>query len=390
MLCSCASNKKKSIKNGIPDNCFEDGSPIVNADTCFDGRDTVLFTFGGDIMSHRPNFSMKEYDSIYNDISPFLKESDLAFANLESPVDDLLPYSSYPNFNIHHGYPDAAIQAGFNVFSLANNHANDQKLDGIKGTVHYFKNKMADTASTARPVYACGLKTNANDPLTYQLIDVKGWKILFVAITEILNRNDYASYIDLFRPNQKQRALLIQKIKTLREMNPCDLFILSIHCSDPEYVTSIAESQREFYLTLLNNGVDVVWANHPHVAKSWEAVGSKQNGKVSKIIFFALGNTISGQRWQPSFSEPEAAHDSTGDGYLVQVRFEKDKNGIHIVWINPVLITTYITPSYGFVIKKLDDSFINSLEQSDQKKWSHYLNDRKILMENTKGTTLWQ
>jgi poly-gamma-glutamate synthesis protein (capsule biosynthesis protein) len=369
---------------------FEDGTPIRNAENSFAGRDTILCTFGGDIMAHKPNFNMKNYDSIYTDIAPLLKESDLAFANMESPVDDEKPFESYPTFNMNHAYPDAAVTAGFNVFSLANNHANDQQLEGIMATRSYFTKKIAETIATNRPIYACGLKANKNGPLTYQVISVKGWTVLFVAVTEILNKPAYSSYIDFIKPAKTERALFKENLKKLRESHPCDLFVLSIHCSDPEYKQAVRKEQREFYYSLLNCGVDIVWANHTHVAKEWEAVGNKESGTLSKMVFFALGNTISAQRWEPNFTVPANEREYTGDGYLVQVRFEKTSQGVRIVFINPVLITTYITPSWNFVIKRLNDDFINELKGEGRDTWSAYLEERKILMEKTKGKSIWQ
>ena len=110
----------------------------------------ISFVFAGDIMAHSNNFRPGNFDNIWRDISPLLRSVDLAFANVEAPVANSIEWSSYPKFNMHSEYVEAAIKAGFNVFSLANNHTNDQSVQGIKETRNYF--------SSRNDIWACGLK----------------------------------------------------------------------------------------------------------------------------------------------------------------------------------------------------------------------------------------
>lgn len=349
---------------------------------------TVLFA--GDIMDHKPNYLMDDFNDIYADIKTIVSSTDLSLANIEAPVDDKLPFSTYPTFNMKNSYVQAAIDAGFNVFSLANNHTNDQGLEGILETYSYFVNKEAETSGTDRPVYACGIKKAENDPpLTYKVIEVKGWKILFAAVTELLNAPSYKKYIDYLNPSEETRNLFIEQLVELRNNNPCDLFILSIHCCEPEYIRTVNQKQNVFYRKLLENGIDVVWANHPHVAKDWEIFGSKETGIQNKIIFNAMGNTISGQRWDPQFKAPETERDYTGDGYMIKVTFDKN-DGISIQNVEPYLITTYITPSWTYVIKQLNDDFTDTLDNEKRTTWAKYLRERKKLMDKVKGIETWQ
>ena len=118
----------------------------------------IKLLFGGDIMAHKPNFNMKNYSKIWDGIRTIVQESDLAFANIEAPVADSLPYSSYPNFNMHGEYPEQAIEAGFNVFSLINNHSNDQGLGGIQETYEWSEKIEKKYAEAGNPLYFSGLK----------------------------------------------------------------------------------------------------------------------------------------------------------------------------------------------------------------------------------------
>lgn len=380
----------KKIAEGYYDTHFADGSPIVTRATEFANMDNLLITFAGDIMAHNSNWAKGNFNLIYEDIEEYLQESDFAFANLETPVCDDRPFSSYPNFNVHSTYAQAAIDAGFNVFSLANNHTNDQNLSGINNTKKYFDNKRTETADSERPVYAAGLKETANGPLSYEVIKKNGWTILYASITEILNTGAYSAYIDYFYPSKNQRNLLKDQIRQLREDHDCNMFVLGIHCGETEYILSIDEKWRSFYFELLELGVDVVWVNHPHVSKGWEVIADSE-GIPRKMIFHSMGNTISGQRTNPSFTRPETNRDYTGEGYMTQVRFVKDEKGIRIASINPLILTTYITPEKMYVIKVLDDNFIEELIKNNIKSWPDYLKARKTLMEKIQGTTtIWE
>ena len=99
-----------------------------------EAQSSLTLLFAGDIMAHTPNFSMADYGKIWEAVTPLVSSCDLSFANIESPVMTSRAFSTYPDFNMQPTYPEAAIKAGFNVFSTANNHSNDQGLEGIQET----------------------------------------------------------------------------------------------------------------------------------------------------------------------------------------------------------------------------------------------------------------
>ncbi len=377
------------LKELVP-NTFEDGSPIATAADPFPGKDSLLISFAGDLMAHNVLWkNTDDYDPMYDDVREMLNNSDLSIVNLETPVDGKKPYSTYPQFNVHRDYVEAAIRAGFNIFSLANNHTNDKGLEGIQETASCFASLQEEAKDSDRPIYYSGLKEGKDADYSYALFEHKGWKILFLAVTEILNTNISRDHINFLRQDANSRKNFELYVKELREENPCDLFILSVHCGEPEYILTVAKEQSNFYHELLENGVDVIWANHPHVARDWEVAVNEQNFP-SKMIFYSQGNTISGQRTNPSFDFPTVMREYTGDGFITNVRILKDEKGIRIVNIDPVLITTYITLERSYLIKQLNDSFIAELREEGREKWAKYLEARRRLMNNTKGRILWQ
>ena len=350
-------------------------------------EDTITLLFAGDIMAHNVNYNFGNFDAIWSDVAPVIAAADLAFANVEAPVADKLPWSSYPQFNMHGTYIDAAIKAGFDVFSLANNHTNDQSLNGMRGTLRYFAGK--------KNVFACGIKEKANAPLTYQIIEKNGWKILFVAFTEILNSQDSAGYIDYIPSKGKKHDAILADLKKLRDDHPCDVFVVSVHADEPEYIRKVHDYQKKFYHALISEaGADIVWSNHAHVVKEWELVSSTVQADGTKarggLIMYANGNTISGQRTNPQFKKPEAERDYTGDGLLMTVTLSKTadadgKAALSFGALEPQFITTYITPAWQFVVRLLDDDLAHSLRRAGLTTWAQYATDRKKLMETYVG-----
>ena len=383
LLFSCSSTKKFGRKN------TREGD--------------ITLVFAGDIMAHSRNFLPGNFDRIWRDVAPILRSADLAFGNVEAPVADGLDWSSYPKFNMHSEYVEAAIKAGFNVFSLANNHTNDKGVQGIRETRSYFDSRGG--------VWACGLKARQNDGITHAVIectagDGSQWRILFVAFTELLNNNaELSEWIDYYPSTVSARARIKSDLKRLARENPHDVFIASVHTDEPEYVLEITEDHQNFFGELVRDcGVDIVWANHPHVTKPWEKVPTNRVDKNDGFIMYANGNTISGQRTNPSFAAPETARDYTGDGVIITLRLHREEREVQktvssesetdfeesetviverilVSSCEPRFITTYIAPSGQYMVKTLDSSFIQALDRSEITDWSTYLSERKKIME---------
>ena len=348
---------------------------------------TLSLLFLGDIMAHAENFKMQDFNKIWTEVKPIFSKCDFVFGNIESPIDDRRPFSSYPEFNMNNSYPKAMIDAGINVFSLANNHTNDQKIDGILQTFLW-----AETNENSNKIYFSGIKNIPNSEITYKIIEYNSWRIIFCAITEILNQNIGKEYINFVNYTEQGRNDFIKTVNNIRHLNESDIFILSIHSNETEYVKDVKESRKKYYHSLLENGVDVIWANHPHIVRERELIGDKNSKKIKKIILYGNGNTISGQRRNPQFKNPENSRDNTGDSLMFFADFSKDlqTGETYISRTKPYYITTYINTAWNFVIKNLDEDFINYLEENNRSDWKEYIKKRKEITEQTKETIIWQ
>lgn len=345
-------------------------------------------------MAHEVNYAMKDYDRIYADVRGLLSGDDITFGNLEMPVADSLPQSTYPRFNVHMPYLAAAVRAGFDAFSLANNHSNDQGASGIAGTLEAF----AAMERIAPSVSHSGLKRAPTDALEPVMIEKNGWSILFLSVTEILNSYDAAGkLVHYVAPTAASRDAFAARLREMRRANPCDLFVLSIHSNEPEYVRDASAKKKEWFSRLASSGVDIVWGHHPHVMQGWEllsvmpdsgaAAGNPQPAGVAEppavpesrqaLCMYSMGNFISGQRYRPERGNPGGSREYTGDAVLLRVRASEDSRGGPLTLsVEPVPVTNYTDPATGVIVRQFTSPFIDSLPAP----WRSYYTERYRLM----------
>lgn len=387
--------KEKQVQNPPETEVLQEKVVLAEADDKDETDDEIKLLFAGDIMAHTNNYHISSFDKIWRDVKYLIDGNDLVFANIEAPIDTTKPISSYPNFNMPQNYVQAAVDAGFNVFSLCNNHSNDQYLDGIKETLKTVDRICELAAKNANPrsLYFSGLKNSKESEFSYNIIEKSGWKILFLPMTELLNRPDFSEYINYIKTDDASRNEFIDYVKKLREKNPCTVFILSFHTAEPEYTRNITSRQEKFYKELIKNGVDIIWANHAHIIKNRKIIVDTETN-CDKLIMYANGNTISGQRRNPDLTSknPNGERDNTGDGLFYKVTLKKDNKGsVKIKKCEPIFITTYINTANEFVLKPLNQDFVNYLYSVPRTNWAKYIERRiNINQEATKDLIEWQ
>lgn len=387
--------KENQVKNPPKKEVLQEKNILDETDDKDESDDEIKLLFAGDIMAHTNNYHISSFDKIWRDVKYLIDGNDLVFANIEAPIDTTKPVSNYPNFNMPQNYVQAAVDAGFNVFSLCNNHSNDQYLDGIKETLKTVDRICEQAAKNATPrsLYFSGLKKSKESEFSYNIIEKSGWKILFLPMTELLNRPDFSEYINYIKTDDASRNEFIDYVKKLREKNPCTIFILSFHTAEPEYTRNITSRQEKFYKELIKNGIDIIWANHAHIIKNRKIIVDTETN-CDKLIMYANGNTISGQRRNPDLTSknPNGERDNTGDGLFYKVTLKKDNKGsVKIKKCEPIFITTYINTANEFVLKPLNQDFVNYLYSVPRTNWAKYIERRiNINQEATKDLIEWQ
>jgi poly-gamma-glutamate synthesis protein (capsule biosynthesis protein) len=295
-------------------------------------RDLRL-TFIGDIMGHDVNYRMKDYRDIYRGVESVFLSDDLTVANLELPMDFTRPEAGYPFFNGTTPYVRAAVEAGVDAFSLANNHAYDGGETGIFQTIRALQGLRG---ADGRPLLLSGVRGNPRRPFLPASKVVRGVRIGFLAATQFLNEPDsgrYVNVVDDADAEAVERFLALVRDASRR----FDLLIVSYH-GDREYIGEPSRLKRAFFHRLLEAGAHIVFSHHPHVVQGFEAI--RVNGS-ERLIMYSMGNFISGMTWwadPASLVDPLAA---TGEGYMLSVSVRCTDMACAVRRVEPIPIANY-------------------------------------------------
>lgn len=272
----------------------------------------------GDIMMHSdvkksalqsPDQREAGFPSLWADVVPILKDSDIAFGNLETPVAPRTGKPGVPfQFNAPEGLPKALRESGFSVLSTANNHAFDQGAKGVLETLDRLKDEGIVTLGSGKD------QAQAEQPA---IIEKNGIKIAFLAFTDLfnvdLNRKAMEPWV---RPLNLEPA--IAAIKAVRPQ--AEVVIVSLHWGN-EYQHDPTQRQRDIAKGLVGAGADLIIASHPHVLQPIEPM---EVGGRKGIVAYSLGNFIANQdRFYRADLFPVAGGDNR-DGAALRVTFTKE------------------------------------------------------------------
>ena len=234
------------------------------------------------------------FKSCFKYIAPVLRNSDLALANLETMVTELVPYAHTIHRVKHHtgtryhcnaplSYLDALRYAGFDGFAMANNHCADAGYDGLVDTI----NNVDHHGFMRTGVF------KDSEESRVLLVDVNGIRLGILSYTEHINRNLDAEILtkkgcDVMM-NRFAEDKLAADIRAAREAGA--EFILSyIHVLGKEYSHEVQPRQRKLVRQIAETGVDCIMCSHTHSIQEYEAVTTKSGRRVP--VIHSLGNFI--------------------------------------------------------------------------------------------------
>lgn len=332
------------------------------------GVDRVTLTFAGDLMAHERNQSMPDYADLYRAQAPWLLTDDWSFINLETPVNPAKPISGYPTFNAHPPYVEAAVEGGFDVFALANNHSNDGGVVGIEATLGVLNDLEA-----RRGVRWSGLKASTSEPLQPTILEKGGWRIGFVSITNLVNswaganRVNFVATWDIWsrRDFSENQVALVDQVRQWRSRVDC--LVLGLH-DGVEYAPGPTAIQVALYRRLAEAGVDILWGHHPHVLQPWTWVTTPRG---RALVLYSLGNYVSRQAERIQPTEVDHRRAPRGDGALFQVELLRTPAGVKLVGATPVLLNNYLHPERGMIVAPTGE-----LVETAAEEWRPYFRHR--------------
>ena len=246
----------------------------------------IELLFAGDIMQHETQLNMAKvsdgkysFSYCYRHISPLVKDADISVANLETTIGKS-GFSGYPSFCAPDSFLYAVKDAGFNVLLFANNHCMDK---GKRGAMHTLD--MLDSLQLAH----CGVYRNAKErEERYPLImEKKGVRVAILNYTYSTNGREIPSPMVV---NIIDKETIARDIQTAKDKRP-DVIIACMHWGD-EYVSLPPASVKEMSNWLIEQGVNHIIGNHPHVIQPIE-IRESEKSPDTHLVAYSTGNLVS-------------------------------------------------------------------------------------------------
>ncbi len=273
----------------------------------------IKVVLAGDIMLNRGVEYMVEkegngdYKFPFLEIANELKGAKLLFGNLEGPISDKgTKVGSIYSFRAEPKAIEGLTFAGFNLISLANNHAFDYGREALEDT--FLRLKTAG-------IYYVGAGFDEGEAYggrTPIIKEIEGTKIGFLAYTNLGpeswkagEKNSGIAWI-----NEEEIEKVKNDIKLAKEK--ADILIVSLHAGE-EYAAEPTQFQIEFSKAAIDAGADLVIGHHPHVVQ-------KSEKYKDKWIFYSLGNFVFDQSFSEETMRSEIIEVLIAEGKIKEVK----------------------------------------------------------------------
>ena len=250
---------------------------------------TVKLCAVGDNLIHSPIFKSCKtqdgynFDDIYTDIIPYIKDADVAAINQETIfVEATQTFSGYPSFGTPEEVGSSLVKAGFNLITHATNHTYDRGYNALMHTINYWESHKG--------VDVLGINETESEQQEIFVWEKDGLKIAMLNFTYGLNGYKLPSdkpYLVNILDRGELNASLLKKAEELS-----DITVVFVHFGTEYTHTPTAEQKRDVEF-LCENGADVIIGGHPHVIQP-TAEHISQNGNKA-VVFYSLGNFVSNQ-----------------------------------------------------------------------------------------------
>lgn len=223
------------------------------------------------------------YDKFYENTKSYIESADISIINQETMLGGTVSeYSGYPMFNSPWEVGEAAIKAGFDVFTCATNHSMDVGEKGILSECEFFKNHPEVTH--------VGTYSSQDEYDTISYVTKNG--ITFALLNYTYGTNGISI------PKDKQYLISVlseDKVKkdVAKAKENADVIVVLPHWGTEN--SHQTDSLQKKYVDLFSElGVDIVIGTHPHVLQPVEWVTNEKSGK-KMLVYYSIGNFISHQ-----------------------------------------------------------------------------------------------
>jgi poly-gamma-glutamate capsule biosynthesis protein CapA/YwtB (metallophosphatase superfamily) len=245
---------------------------------------------------HEP---VEQYSELVRDT---LASADIRFAQVERTYSErgvLRPGSGGGHGRLPPSMASVITDCGFNVASMAGNHAMDWGAEALLDTIELLRAKGIKTIGAGRNL------TQAREPA---IIECKGLRVAMLAYCSVLHEGyaagpdtpgvapmrasarfepvDYQPGVPphvITTPDEQDLANLVDDVRTAKER--ADAVVLSLHWGVHFVPRLIAGYQRTVAQAVFAAGADLILGHHAHVPKAIEVFDGK-------TCFYSLSNFI--------------------------------------------------------------------------------------------------
>lgn len=281
--------------------------------------DVSLAVVGDVMLSRTVAQSMSAHGDVnypFLNVADFLRSADMTFGNLEHPITSGRAIESYDFvLRADPGVEQVLARAGFNIVSLANNHAMDFGASGLIDTLRYL--------DEANITYA-GAGEDAEEAYGPAYVERNGLTFAFLAYndTDAVPADSEATQ-DHAGTAFMRAARMAESVKRAKQR--ADFVIVSMHAGT-EYAEAPNDLQVAFAHRAIDAGAELVIGHHPHVIQPIEKYRDK-------FILYSLGNFVFDQTLP-----------GTRDGLAAKISF--GPTGVRRLVLLPVSIKNFSQPVF--------------------------------------------
>ena len=214
----------------------------------------------------------------FRQIADFLNGADLTFANLETPVSNRgVKVGSIYSFRSDPKVVSGLIFAGFDILSVANNHAWDYGRDAFSDTLYH----LAEAG-----ISYVGGGHNEYEAHTGVIKKVGKTDVGFLGYTNLLPKSVSATG-DSAGVAVLDEVKMVDDIQLMKSRSK--LVVVSFHWGE-EYIPVHNALQEEIAHKAIDAGADLIIGHHPHVVEDVEQYKGK-------YIVYSLGNFVFDQNF---------------------------------------------------------------------------------------------
>jgi poly-gamma-glutamate synthesis protein (capsule biosynthesis protein) len=273
--------------------------------SCDEFNSEAIISFVGDILIHKALYQVvasesKHFSQIWQNANGLFQKADFSVGNLEGPaalgidsrgrdhgdigfVYDGQVYSGTNFlFNYHPRIFSDLKNSGFDLVTMANNHALDRTSVGIDKTIASAQEAGILSVGTRR--------SDNNGGAFHKMAVANNVRVAFLGCTEMTN--GISDNDDQVLTCYKNSSRILGIIKNLSSRSDVDAVIVMPHWGT-EYTNTPNGEQKMFARRYIDAGALAVVGSHPHVLQPWEKYISPDGREA--LILYSLGNFVAGQ-----------------------------------------------------------------------------------------------